>query len=173
MNAISRRRTLVLLAGTSLAGCSTIASLTTSQLDADLGTLSSGLAAVENFLTGLGINLIPASVVQEAQNVIAQIQANSAGIIGTIAPNQQLLTAISNGVTTLAAILTPFFPAVGAIAVAVQAALSLVGLILQEAGVAVPTTPAAAASAQFKAAAPMTGVQARAYMQQIAVSGIH
>ena len=170
---INRRRLMILLAGsTALAGCSTIAALTTSQLDADLGTLSSGLSAVENFLTGIGVNLIPASVVQEAQNVIAQIQANSAGIIGTIAPNQQLLTAISNGVGTLAAILTPFFPAVGAIAVAVQAALSLVGLILQEAGVTVPTTPGTKAR-MAAAAATMSGADARAYLNGIAANGIH
>ena len=173
MHALNRRRLLLLGVGAaSLAGCSFVAGLTTSQLDADLGTLSSGLAAVENFLTGIGVNLIPASVVQEAQNIIAQIQANSAGIIGTIAPNQQLLTAISNGVATLAAILTPFFPAVGAIAVAVQAALSLVGLILQEANVTLPVTPGAKAR-MAAAAATMSGADARTYLNGIAANGIH
>lgn len=129
---ISRRAFGFALLGTSaLAACT---GKTTDQLHQDVMLISSGLASLAQTLQA--IPQVPPAVLAQANATIADIQAHADEIASTLTPGATMLQAISNSVNTLAALLTPYFPMSPAMAAVIQAALSLVPVVLASAGVA-------------------------------------
>ena len=114
-------------------GC---AGQTTTQLQADVTAISSGLAGVVAALRALPGNPVPASVIAQAETVIADIQGNAAAIASTLTPAPSIVQAIGTAVSTLDALVAPFFPQAPAVAAVVQAALALVPVVLASAGIA-------------------------------------
>lgn len=174
MTTLSRRR---LLAGgsaaalLSLTGCAGVkgffSNLTADQLQQDLDTLISGVDAIGNALSALGVN-VPADVLAKADGYITSIKSSAAALLSDIAPNQATFQALSSAVNALSILVTPFYPAASGIGAAIQAALVVVQLILQEAGILQPP-PAPTLRAQKAISAD----HARAILNAAGASGIH
>ena len=173
----SRRRVLaaigpaMVLAGCSLSGCQLLSGLTPSQLQTDLTTLSDGLGALWNALSAAGAKL-PADVLAKAQSAITALQANAQAIItaiqsgASVSSVASVFSALLSGINALVPIVATFYPPATAIGAAVSAAVVLVQIILQEAGIGTPA-PAAAALA------PGAADNARSILRNAAAGGLN
>lgn len=130
---ISRRDLLGATAATlALAAC---AGQTTSQLQADVTTISTGVQSVVTDLAATpGVHVPPATLAQIGAT-LATIKADAAQIGATLAPGQSAVSHFSDAVNALVPLLTPFYPAAPAVAATVQAAVTLAQVVLSEAGV--------------------------------------
>jgi hypothetical protein len=129
------------------------------QVKTDVNLIANGLSGVVAALQALPAGRVPPDVLSRAQAIIGDIRTNAAAVSQAIAANPDTVQAISSSVSTLSALLTPFFPAAPAVGLAVQAALALLPVVLAAVGKA----PAAAT-----AAPKMTPDQARAVLTNAA-----
>lgn len=135
MTRASRRRTFVLMLVFAAAGCSGGANAPSAPtLQSDVTLISSGLSGIIALLQATpGVSLPPA-IAAQAQAVLADIQANAAGIAASAAPGTDPVKAISTAVNTLANMLAPYLPQAPGVAALIQAALALIPVILTMAG---------------------------------------
>lgn len=150
---ISRRYILAASIGSAagialgLAGC---ANQTTSQLQADVQTITQGVSSILTDLTATpGVTLPPATLAA-IKSELAAINADAAAIATAATPNQTVVQTFSEAVSALVPLVTPFFPAAPAVAATVQAAVTLAQFVLaqvQPAKVGAPD-PAAVARAR-------------------------
>lgn len=126
------RRALIgttLLAG--FAGCTGLPSA--AQLQADVAGIAAGATTVLADARSAGV--LTAAQVTQAQAIVADINTNAAAIANAVQPQTSWVTAVTNGVVALSALLSPFFPTATPVGTLLAAVVSLVGTILQEAGV--------------------------------------
>lgn len=136
MTRASHRRTFVLMLAFAAAGCSGGANAPSSAptLQSDVTLISSGLSGIIALLQATpGVSLPPA-IAAQAQMILADIQANAAGIAASATPGADPVKAISTAVNTLANILAPYLPQAPGVAALIQAALALLPVILAMAG---------------------------------------
>lgn len=120
----------------SMVACSIFQSATPTQLQTDVETLADGVAGIVGALTSLPANLQPsADVMAQIQAEIATIKADSAQIAAAASPDAGTIKQISAAVGVVAALVAPFFPAAPTVGMVVQAALSLLPVILAAIGV--------------------------------------
>ncbi len=120
-------------------------SLTAAQWQTDVNTVADGLSNLVPLITAAGAK-ISAGTLAQIQKAIDDIKANAAGIGAAATPNGTVLQQIQQDVVLVSTLVAPFFPAASAIGALVAAAVSLVGFVLQEAGV-VSSLPRLAAPA--------------------------
>lgn len=142
---IARRHLLATIPALAVAAC---AGQTAPQLTTYVQAIAGGLAGILTDLQAAGVKIPPAttSAIQTELDVIRQ----DADAIGTaLTPDPDMVAAIGAAVSALVPLVTPFFPAAPGVAVALQAALALVPVILAMvghpvAGAAPTMSPAAA-----------------------------
>lgn len=96
------------------------------QLQSDVEALADGLSQVVGFLGGIA----PADILAKVQAEIDIIKANAATIATAITPSADTITAIKNAVNAIVPLVTPFFAAAPVVGMIVNAALSLLPVIL-------------------------------------------
>lgn len=107
---------------------------TESQLQADVQTIAAGLSGILADLQAVpGLNMSAGTATQIAHE-IAVIKSQAAEIAGALAPGQTVAADFAEAVTTLAALVQPFFPMAPAVAAVITAAASLAQVVLQETG---------------------------------------
>lgn len=119
-----------------LAGC---ASQTTTQLQADVKAITSGLTGVMAALgqiPGVATNAHDQALLAQAQQELAVVQSDGAAIASALTPNASVVTTFTSAITAFVPLVTPFFPMAPAVAAVVEAAASLVSVVLAEAGIA-------------------------------------
>jgi|WetSurMetagenome_2_1015567.scaffolds.fasta_scaffold13380_7 hypothetical protein len=131
----SRRHLLILSTATAfgalLTGC---AGKTESQLQTDVSLIANGLGNVLGTLKNIpGLN-VPADVSAKIDAELAVIKSDASAIATALTPDANTVQAIADAVNAIYPLVTPFFPAAPAIAIAVQAALDLVPVILAAVG---------------------------------------
>ena len=110
------------------------ANKTADQLQQDVQLIVAGAQSVVQTMRGLPAGTVPADILDKAQDALDDINANSAAIGTALAPNANAVSAIANAVSTLSALLTPYFPVAPSIAAVVQAIVALVPVILLSVG---------------------------------------
>jgi hypothetical protein len=144
------RRTLFGTAAATLA-LAACAGQTTSQLQADVTAIATGVQSVVTDLAATPGVHVPPATLAEINTTLATIKADAAQIGATLAPGQSVVTEFSMAVNDLVPLLTPYFPAAPAVAATVQAAVTLAQVVLSEAGVTkvAATDPASVAQARL------------------------
>jgi len=155
MTRASRRRTLVLILAAAVAGCGVGGANAPSEptLQTDVTLISTGLSGIVASLQATpGINF-PAAIAAQAQMILADIQANAAGIAASLTPGPDPVKAVATAVNTLANLLAPYLPQAPGVAALIQAALALIPIVLAMAGLsgAVKTRRPAMAPEQARA----------------------
>lgn len=157
MTHVSRR---TLLLGTSgltvaaLAGCANPPSEAT--LKTYIDAVANGAATIATDLPGAGVK-IPQATLDQVNAAVADIKSNDAAIAAAIAGSAgakkplAIASAVSQDVTTLSTLLTPFFPQASGIGTLLVAATSVVSTILTLAG----ATGAAASAPAPRMAPPL------------------
>jgi len=131
------------------------------QIQQDIETIAEGLAGAVKALTGI----VPQVILDKANAILAEIEAAASLVVSTSTTSGSVLTQISDAISALATLLTPFFPAAPMVATAVQAAIVLIELVLNLAGV---TPPASMAKAKLTAPSKMTPAEARGVLINLA-----
>lgn len=104
--------------------------LSQTQLQADVQALTDGVSQIIGFLGGLA----PADILAQVQKEIDIIKANAATIATAITPSPDTITAIKNAVSAIIPLVTPFFPVAPVVGMILNAALSLLPVILGAVG---------------------------------------
>lgn len=146
MSTLSRRAAaqfgLAAIVGGMAAAC---VGKTTDQLTSDVQLVASGLSGIVNTLRNPALN-VPTDVLDKAQAAIDIIEANAGSVGTSLTPNASAINAIANAVSTLASLLTPFFPIAPIVGAVVQAALALLPTLLAFAGKPPPAAAKRAAT---------------------------
>ncbi len=168
---MSRRKLLAsviaLNATLALAACGSTP-ITASQLQQDLTNLEGTMVNLWNALTAAGAKL-PADALAKAEELIGKVKDNAQAVLDAIAAGTSIsslgsfLTAMMSAVQALAPIISSFYPPATLIGVAIQAAITVAQLILQEAGV---TTTA------MRAISPADADAARRTLHNAATTGL-
>lgn len=131
MTFLSRRLVLIATGGASALALSACTGQTQDELSADVTLLVNGLKAIVPTLTGLPASSQPsASVLAQIQNALDDLASNAANVGNALAPNSDSLQAISNVVSTLSALVSPFFPLSSVVNSIFQAAWAILPVIL-------------------------------------------
>lgn len=134
-----------------LAACSSTTAPTTLQTDAQL--ISSGLSGILTQLQAIpGVTIAPSTVAQiQSELAVIGQQAQQIGSLAT--PGSTAAQTLATAVSTVSALVTPFFPAAPLIAAAVQAAIVLAQGLTGAAGAALGKMTPDQARLVLKAAA--------------------
>lgn len=119
--------------------------MTTAQWQSDIDTVVNGLKNLVPLITAAGVK-IGAGTMGQINKLLADIQANEAGIGGALTPNVGTIQQIQQDVGLVAALVAPFFPQATAVGALVEAAVSLIGFVVAQVN---PTAAAAKALPQF------------------------
>jgi hypothetical protein len=141
---MNRRRTLTLILAAALAGCgqnnATPNAPSAPTIQSDVSLISSGLSGIVAAIQATPGVSLPANVAAQAQAILADIQANAAGIAASLTPGQKPIDAIKTAVNTLANLLDPYLAKAPGASALVQSALALLPVILAMAGLSAAGT---------------------------------
>jgi hypothetical protein len=141
-----KRRSLFLAAtggALGLAGCTALTpAAVQTALQTDTADLAAALDTLPAELSAAGVT-VPAATLADINNVISDINTNAAAIASAATTSPTSVSAIVGDITTVASLVEPFFPEAAAIVPLVDAAVSIGGTLLSEAGVSLAAAPAA------------------------------
>jgi len=126
---VTRRTILAATPAAALAAC---AGQTTTQLQSDVNAIDTGLQSVVTDLAATPGVSVPATTMAEIKTTLDNIHTDAAQIAAVAAPSQTAVQVFSDTVSALVPLLTPFFPQVPAVAATVQAAVTLVQVVIAQ-----------------------------------------
>jgi hypothetical protein len=144
------RRMMLMLAASSvaLAACNSGGQpKTPDEVKADIASI--GLLSQAVIASLRAIPQIPANTLNQAQSVVADIQANADRVAAAITASPLDIQTIATDIDTLQVLVSPYFPQASPYAAALIAAVYLAGALAQAAGV-VPVKAAATTSGMTK-----------------------
>jgi hypothetical protein len=139
-----KRRTLASFGlATLLLSCTSLTpAAVATALQTDTADLNAALQTLPAELTAAGVT-VPAATLADITKVLADIQTNAAGIAAASTTSPTNASAIVSDINTVASLVSPFFPEAGLIVPIVDAAVSIGGSLLSEAGVSLAAAPIA------------------------------